>query len=515
MQVCRALSTNLPNVSRNLIGNFVGRGIGAALSLVLVPVYVQFLGVESYGLVAFYLTLQTLFGVLDLGLSTTTHREIAIRVSQDERQTEARDLLRTVEAIYWPIGLAIGLAIMATAPLIAGGWLDPATLSVKVVQTAIVLMGMTAALQWPYSLYEGVFHGLQRIVEFNVLAAGMQVLRGVGAVFVVWRWPAITAFFAWQAVISAATVALLGIYAWRYIPGETRPVVRMRLIREVWRFAAGMMVAAALATVLSHLDRVVLSRMLSLESFGYYGIASTVAVGLLYLMAPISLTVLPRFTELLAKQQYEALMQTYHLSSQLMTVVVTPIALVLALFSREVILLWTRNAEVAARTSTIASILILAMLLYTIMDVPYMMQLAQGRARLAVATNLVAVAVYVPLLVVMVRGYGSIGGALALVALQGAKFLIWGHVVHTGILVTEKWRWYLADVARPALAAAAVAVAARLGIPHSAFATYFVGVLVIVAIVGLAAVAALATAPLSRERALSLLPRLRPLRIDP
>jgi O-antigen/teichoic acid export membrane protein len=267
--------------------------------------------------------------------------------------------------------------------------------------------------------------------------------------------------------------------------------------------------------------------MLPLETFGYYSVAATVASGLLYLMAPISLTLLPRFTELLAKKQHDDLVRTYHVSAQLMAVVLTPVALVLAMFSHEVIALWTHSASIAQRTSTVAAILVMAMLLFTLVDIPYMLQLAQGRARLAVYTNLASVALYVPMLAVLVPRYGLIGGAVPLLVLYAAKLVIWAPLMHSVILPGEWARWFFGDVARPVVATATVTIVARLLLPRGLFSSFLSGVFLLGIVVMAAAVAAIAAAPLARNRAASLLPLLRdafsrkpenppvPTRIDP
>jgi O-antigen/teichoic acid export membrane protein len=491
------------------MGNVAGRGVVAALGILLVPVYIRFLGIEAYALVSFYVLLQTVFGVLDLGLGTTTSRELAIRVAHDERRGEARDVLRTLESIYWLIGVAIGVTIVAAAPFIASRWLQPEALDVATVQIAIVLMGLNAALQWPYTIYEGALNGLQRIFEYNTVYAGMQIVRHVGSVAVLWWRPTVTSFFVWQLVVSAATTTLLVLAAWKYMPRGAAPRVRMHVIAGIWRFAAAMTVTGTLGMVVSYADRVVLSRTLPLKTFGYYSVAATVATGLLYLMAPISLTFLPRFTELLAKKQYADAIRSYHLSAQLMTAALVPLAVVLAAFSREVLTLWTGSTVIAANASTIAAVLLCAILLYALMEIPYMFQLAEGRGTLAAYTNLIAVIVYLPMLAFMVRRYGALGAAVPLLILYAAKFLIWTHVVHTQVLRGEKWRWYVQDVFIPATAAVTVVLLARWQLPQSLFSTLLTGVPLLGAVVAAGAAAAAAAAPLTRRYALAVLPQLR------
>ena len=76
----------------NLAANFVGSGWTAVARLLCVPLYVQLLGMEAYGLIGFYVTLRAALLVLDLGLATTVNRAMA-RLSMDPGQAQPmRDL---------------------------------------------------------------------------------------------------------------------------------------------------------------------------------------------------------------------------------------------------------------------------------------------------------------------------------------------------------------------------------------------------------------------------------------
>ena len=68
----------MSQVKRNLVANFIGRGWYALMSLAFVPVYIKYMGIEAYGLVGVFATLQALFSLLDFGLSTTMFRAVRI-----------------------------------------------------------------------------------------------------------------------------------------------------------------------------------------------------------------------------------------------------------------------------------------------------------------------------------------------------------------------------------------------------------------------------------------------------
>ncbi len=44
------------------------------MSLAFIPLYIKFLGIEAYGIIGFFTTLQAMFTLLDLGLGYTLNR---------------------------------------------------------------------------------------------------------------------------------------------------------------------------------------------------------------------------------------------------------------------------------------------------------------------------------------------------------------------------------------------------------------------------------------------------------
>ena len=61
----------MASLKLNIIANYVGRSWGALLGIILVPVYINFIGIEAYGLVGFSATLASVMGLLNLGFGST------------------------------------------------------------------------------------------------------------------------------------------------------------------------------------------------------------------------------------------------------------------------------------------------------------------------------------------------------------------------------------------------------------------------------------------------------------
>ena len=493
----------MASVKTNVLANLAGKGIAALVSLLLVPVYIRYLGIEAYGLVGVFALLTVLFGILDLGVSPTISRELARLATKPDAAQQSRDLVRTLESFYWGIGVVIGVLVMAGAPLIARRWVHASSLSPAIVQRAIVLMGIIMALQWPFSLYEGGLIGLQRLVLNNGIQAGLQVVRGVGAIAVLaFISPTVTAFFVWQLVMSAAGTVAVVAALWKCMPRGDRPRYSAARFHSIRVFAAEMSATTAVSAVLSQMDKVILSRRLSLADFGYYNLAVVTASGLSYLIYPIYGALFPRLSQFFALRDEGNLARAYHAGCQAMTVTIAPVALTVAFFSSEIMTIWTRNAVTAQHTAFLVTVLVIGTMLNGFVCIPYMLQLAAGWARLSLYTNLIALCIQVPLLFFLIARYGAVGAAFASLALNAASVLIGTNFMYTRLLRGQRWRWYVSDMILPCAAALAVIVPIRIFLPPL---SSTIMLQVLVAIVALAFVAAVMAAPESRSALLDLL----------
>src|SRR4051812_43051066 len=96
------------NISANLLSNVWSTG----LSLIVTPIYVRLLGVESYGLIGFFLSWVALVAVLDTGISAAASRQIAWLSARVHERKTIPTLMRSMELVYWAIVLAIGCVIL-------------------------------------------------------------------------------------------------------------------------------------------------------------------------------------------------------------------------------------------------------------------------------------------------------------------------------------------------------------------------------------------------------------------
>ncbi|MGD0340085.1 MAG: oligosaccharide flippase family protein [Bacteroidales bacterium] len=448
----------------NIVANYAGSIWQALMGLIFIPLYIKFLGIEAWGLIGFFATIQIIFGLLDMGLSGTLNREMARLSVLPNKEQEMRDLVRTLELIYWSIAVFVVVCVITLSPFIAHHWFKVGKLPVETVEQALLIMGFVIGFQMPIGFYSGGLLGLQKQVLLSVINICISSLRGAGAVIILWLVSStIQAYFFWQIIISLVNVILLAYFLKRILPvSENKAVFQKQLLKGIWRFAAGMSGITILSVVLTQLDKIILSRLLSLEMFGYYMLASTVAMSLGRLVSPVFVSIYPRFTQLVSLDNQKELKELYHKTCQLIAVLVLPAAIVIALFSYEIILLWTQNPATAEKTFLILSIMICGTALNGIMNPPYALQLAFAWTKLPFYNNLIAVFLFVPLIIYLTSHYGAVGAAIAWLVLNMGMFFFYIPIMHSRLLCKEKWNWYWQDVILPIVAALSMAGLGRI-----------------------------------------------------
>jgi O-antigen/teichoic acid export membrane protein len=469
----------MSRVLQNVAANLGGKAWTVLVSLAVVPIYLRVLGIEAYGLMGVFLSLTAIFAVLDLGLGNALNRQLAQLSAQPDRAQEMRDLLRTLEIIYWAVGISIGVLTALLAPSIAAHWIRPQQLSAESVAQTLALIGVAIAVQWPRTLYTGGLMGLQRQVLLNFISSASATLLNVGGVLIVmFVAPTLEALLLWIIAVSLVEVLLTRALLLRHLPPAAAAATFSKpQLLSVWRFAAGMAGITVMAVILGQLDKVILSKVLTLEAFGYYSLAWRVVSGLYLLVSPVQSAFFPRFSQLAALNDQQELGRSYHRGSQLMSVLLLPAAATLALFSDELLRLWTLDEAVVRNAGAILAVLAVGTAMNGLMNMPVSLQLSHGWTRLVFWTNVVAVAVFTPLLYFASLRYGGLGAAWIWLVLNSAYVVFTLQLMHRRLLRGHLGRWLLADVGAPLAAVLAVAGLGRIAIvPEGSYAAVLAGV---------------------------------------
>jgi O-antigen/teichoic acid export membrane protein len=441
-------------LKKNILANYVGQGAGAVMGFLVVPIYLKYLGVEGYGLVAFFMSLQTVMMIFDMGMSTSASREIARALELNPDPHGRRHMLRTLEVFYFSLCAVAFLLAAGAAQWLSTHWLKTGGLDVGMVTTCTYLAAGCIALRFPVALYQGFFRGMEKQVDLNVIFTNLVVIKGVGGIItLIFISPTVLAFYRWQIIFAIGEVLIFSFFAWRNLGGFfTAPAqFQFPLLKSVWSFAMRVGGISILAVVMKQLDKLTVSKLLPIEFVGYYSTASMASNAMIKIYAPVQAAVFPRFTRMVARG--EDIRELFHANVQFVAFVAAPAAAALMILPVEILRLWTHSAALAEAAGPALALLSLWTFTAAMQSIPNSVQLAEGLTWLPLRANAITTILLVPALYFAITKFGLLGGAMCW-AVQGVlTYLLVPGIMFRYVLKGEARRYFLNDTA-PFLVAA-------------------------------------------------------------
>ncbi|MGI9249447.1 MAG: oligosaccharide flippase family protein [Woeseiaceae bacterium] len=440
---------NTKSLKWNASANFAGLGYTTIIGIVVLPLYLEYLGAEAFGLVGFFFVLQAWMQLFDMGMSPLLSRQTAQSRGRNIGYLELRRLLRSLELVFLIVAVIVVVGMATGNTWITNNWLNVTSLAPAQVADCILLMGAIIGLRFFSSLYRSGIQGMENQVGLNIANSILVTFRFIGALLLLmFVTQDITEFFLYQFAIGVFELLVLGIMFYRLVPSAEKIGVGFfwNTIKPVLPFAGGIAYTAIIWVVLTQLDKLILSNVLPLSTYGYFALVAVIATGISQIGAPISQAVLPRMTYLLSQGNEDDMLVLYRQSTQLMAVLMLPLTGIVALFSTELLFAWTGDRKAAEWAGPVLFWFALGNGVLAISAFQFYLQFAHGKLRMHVIYNSITAIVQIPVIIYVAYTYGAMGVAVTWFVLRLLSFIIWTPIVHNKFARGIHWPWLFKDV---------------------------------------------------------------------
>ena len=439
------------SLKSNIAANYASQLYTTLIGIALVPLYLQYMGSEAYGLVGFFAMLQAWFNLLDLGLTPTIARESARYHGAAMSAVAYRRLYRSLSLVFVCIAVVGGGALFVMAGAVAHHWLNIGHLAPADVLAAVQIMAVCVALRWMGGLYRGVVSGSERLVWLSGFNAVIATLRFVGVLGSMWIWGFTPIVFFWhQLAVAALEVVGLLAMCHRLLPGGTHITEHIgwsfRPIQPLLRFSLMIAFTSSVWVLVTQTDKLVLSGILPLAEYGYFTLAVLVAGGITIISGPISMAIMPRMARLHAEGNDEEIRRIYNQASQLVSVIAGSLAITLIVCTESLLFAWTGNREVTDATAPILRLYAIGNGLMALGAFPYYLQYARGNLRYHLIGNLVLVVLLTPAIIVAAMNAGGVGAGWVWVSMNAVYLVFWVGYVHSKLEPGLHWNWLVSNV---------------------------------------------------------------------
>lgn len=398
-------------LARNTIWNLVGEGSPLIVAVVAIPILVQALGTERFGILTLAWLLIGYFGLFDLGVGRALTNLIAQKLGAGEDHTLPA-LIWTANFLMFGVGIVGGVVLASFAPYLVYSTLKiPVTLKREALLSLYLL---SAALPAVISTtgFRGILEAYQRFDTANIIRIPMGVFSFVA--------PLAVLPFSHSLVPVVGILAIgryLGLFSYivacrLLIPSvRSSPEWRSSLVRPLLSFGGWMTVSNTVSPIMAGLDRVFLGALVSMQAVAFYATPYEVVTKLLFIPSGIAGVLFPAFSFSLPTDPTRT-RKLYKYGNAVTALVMGPLMLLFILFAHRGLKLWL-GESFASSSSMVLRVLAVGVFFNSLAQPPFALVQGAGRADWTGKLHLAELPFYLILFWTLTRKLGIDGTALA------------------------------------------------------------------------------------------------------
>jgi len=432
----------MSRVSKNILYNVFGQGLSIVLSFVAVKFIFKQLGQDALGIIYFTFTLNALLtAILAMGINETTVREVAAHHEDDPAYI--RELLQTASTFYWGLYLVAGVVVYAAAPWFVTRWLNLDTLSPSTATVVLRLLGIATLVALPRSFCASILRGIQRMEFINLIDVGSSALQQFGAIIILFLGGGLMQVTLWMAACYVLGLVFYLVACARFfgakafVPNLSTPVLRRNA-----GFTLHMAGITIFAMIHTQTDKAIVSKLLPLGIFGYYGLAySAVSRGML-VTTSVSQAVFPSFSAFFQQGDRAGLMLQYRKFQDLLCYATVPLFAAIPFAARPVFG-FALNAQAAQMLLWPVTFLSIGFCMNGTLVIPYVFSLAVGKPQIAARANYYALFVSLPVTALLVYEFGIAGAGFSWIFYHLFNYVYFVPRACSECLEMPVWKWYI------------------------------------------------------------------------
>lgn len=398
-------------LARSALWNLVGMAAPMLVALVVIPLLIDGMGKERFGLLAIIWMGVGYFSLFDLGLGRALTKMVSERLGREETD-ELGPIIWTAFSLLAALGaLGAALLLIFSQPLVAGLLNVPAELrdegiaAFRVLAVGLPLVIVTAGLV-------GLLEAHQRFGTIAAIRVPLGVLTFAGPLVTLQFTPSI----AWAtAVLLAGRMIALAIYylAAARVRVELRSprILQRAHIRPLLSFGGWLTVTNIVGPLMTYLDRFFIGGLLSLSAVAYYVTPYEVLSRLQILPQAIMGVLFPAMAAAHGSDR-KRMTELYATSSKVVYWTILPITTSAFLLAPEALMLWLGEDFRDAATPVVRW-LAAGWMLNMLARPAFTVLQSAGRPDLVAKSHLAELIPYLCLLWWLAAAYGIAGAAAA------------------------------------------------------------------------------------------------------
>lgn len=406
------------SVQRHTAYNLIGAVIPIAVSLVTIPLYLETIGQERYGVVALVWLLLGYFGVFDLGLGRATAQRIA--ASEKMSLDGQRQIFWTGFVANFGLGLVGAGALWPLASLLFGSFLKLDDGLIKEIQAVMPWMMLAVPLSTISGALTGTLQGRSSFLVLNITSViGTVLFQVIPLLAAVHKGASLEVIVPSMILSRLLLIALQIAGCWSSLKGFGRLAFSLVEARHLVGFGGWVTITSFLVPIMAFLDRFAIGAISGAASVSLYSVPYQLAEKMTIIPAALSSALYPKFASGAAKEAGDLSVR----SIKSLFLITTPIGII-GIIGIEPFLHFWISPEFSSQSAGVAKLLIMAFWLNGFERVPFSFLQSRGRPDIPAKCHLFEIFPFMVLLYFGLTYFGLTGAALAFVVRVALDLLL-------------------------------------------------------------------------------------------
>jgi len=397
-------------LARNVLWNLLGNGMPLLVAIVAIPILIEGLGTERFGVLTLAWMVVGYFGLFDLGLGRALTKLVAERLGKGS-EAEIPALVWTSMSLMTMLGALGAVFVAVLSPWLVGSVLKiPSGLQPETL-TAFYLLAASIPIVISSTGLRGILEAHQRFGLVNAVRIPLGILTFLGPLVVL---PFSSSLAPVVAVLVIGRLISWCVYASAclYVEPALRHSVNIRpaLVKSLISLGGWMTVSNVIGPLMIYMDRFLIGVMVSMTAVAYYATPYDVVTKLWIIPGALMGVMFPAFAAALAQDRERAA----HLFSRAVSYIflsLFPVALIIIIFADEGLTLWL-GSEFANNSMLVLQLLTIGVFINSHSRVPFGLVQSAGRPDLTAKLHLIELPFYLLILWWLVDVYGIVGAAI-------------------------------------------------------------------------------------------------------
>jgi len=405
---------------KNASFSAAGQVVNMAVSILFVPAYIYFLGIDGYGIYSFLLLLFGWITILQAGIDPAVVRLTAKYVAENNYKN-INSLITASMIFQIVIASLIGGGFVLSSDFLASFIVKNEIGFLNETRVALYYAGINIVILMCRNIYIAFFMGLQRYDISSTYDALFNLLASLLSILALWLGYGIVGMIVVRLFINILSVPVLHYAAKKLVPSFRLGMsISKDLLKEIYNYASWIVAGRINRLAVNALPPILISMYIGPSGVAYFNISSRIVLTLNNLLSSSTNVIFPFVSELKTLKETVRIKSAYLSANRLLSLISAPLYCFGVIYSWDLLYLWL-GSDIANNCSQLMAIFFAGYYLSSASMIPSTFALGMGNVKILAYAGFAQTIIIVLTLPFLLNTFGIIGAGLNLILFESAS----------------------------------------------------------------------------------------------